>query len=419
MRRNALSDETLLETLEAVRTHGTQRAAAVALGIGQPALCGRLDLAAKRGLMLDTPAAMPGFQIKKVSTKEDEEGRVLHRHIQQTHDAGDKFEMPEGQVVKGVSSLVDADGNIVQQWIKTKTDSVVPDLTAALKAAFEQYEGGAKLIPAPKTSDAEFLSAYPIADQHVGLLAWGAETGEDYDLKIGVQRLRESMAQLVSQSRPSRNGLILNLGDWQHTDDQKNMTPRSGNLLDVDSRYFKILTAGVQLMMDCIDLALTKHEHVLVRNLPGNHDPHASIALTVALSAFYSKNPRVTIDDDPGDFFFFRFGETLLGATHGHRLKPDRMAMTLATRCRKDWGETKFRYFYFGHIHHETAKEVGDVRCESFQTLASNDAHHASGGYNSGKSLQCITLHRQQGEVGRHRVNVPPPATFSKRVRAV
>lgn len=419
MRRNALSDEELLKTLEAVRTHGTQRAAAEALGIGQPALCGRLDSAAKRGLMLDTPAAMPGFQIKKVSTKEDEQGRVLQRHIQQVHDTGDQFELPEGHVVKGVSALVDANGNTVQQWIKTKVDSVVPDLTAALKVAFEQYEGAAPLIAAPQVTDAELLSVYPIADQHVGLLAWGEETGEDYDLKIGVQRLRQSMAELVTQAKPSRNAVILNLGDWQHTDDAKNMTPRSGAILDVDSRYFKILTAGVQLMMDCIDLALSKHEHVLVRNLPGNHDPHASIALTVALSAFYAKNSRVTIDDDPGDLFFFRFGRTLIGATHGHKMKPDRMAMTLASRCREDWGATDYHWFLFGHIHHETAKEVGGVRCESFQTLAANDAHHASSGYNAGKSLQCVTLHRQMGEVGRHRVNIPPPAAYRKPVRAV
>lgn len=408
MRRNAISDEALIETLEAIRVHGTQCKAAEALGIANSTLSRRLDAAAKRGLMLDTPAAMPGFQIKKVSTQEDADGNIERRFIQQTHAPGDKFELPEGHVVKGLSALLDADGNVTQQWIKTRTDSVVPDLTAALKAAFDSYAGAAPLIPAPKLTDAQLLSVYPIADQHVGLLSWGEETGEDYDTKIGVERLRNCMARLVQQSPSSRHGLILNLGDWQHTDDQRNTTPVSGNLLDVDSRYSKILTAGVQLMMDCIDLALTKHEHVLVRCLAGNHDPHASVALTVALSAFYKNNPRVTIDQDPSEFFFHRFGQTLIGANHGHRMKPDRMAMHMAVSQREAWGATKYHWILFGHVHHESVKEVGDVRCESFQTLASKDAWHSNSGYTSGQSLVSITLHQEDGEIGRHRINIPP-----------
>ena len=204
--------------------------------------------------------------------------------------------------------------------------------------------------------------------------------------------------------------MILNLGDWQHADDQSNTTRESHNQLDVDGRWYKVLTAGVRLMMEVIDLALAKHERVVVRNIPGNHDPHASKALTVALAAFYARDKRVTIDDDPGEFFFRRFGVNLVGATHGHRMKPDKMAQTMAVDRAADWGATLYRWFLFGHIHHETAKEVMGVRVESFQTLASKDACHHASGYRAGQSLQSITLHKKHGEIGRHRVNIPPPA---------
>ena len=120
--------------------------------------------------------------------------------------------------------------------------------------------------------------------------------------------------------------------------------------------------------------------------MPGNPDPHASIALTVALAAHYRKNPRIAVDLDPSDFFFHWFGQTLIGACHGHKMKPDRMAMAMAVMRREDWGKTRFHHFFFGHIHHETAKEVGDVRVESFQTIAAKDAHVASSGYTSGAS---------------------------------
>ncbi len=292
-------------------------------------------------------------------------------------------------------------------------------MVTALKETFAQYKGKAGVIKAPRHADEMLMSLYPIADQHLGLLAWGKETGESYDLKIGAERLRSCAIRLISQSPPSKQAIIVNLGDYYHGDDQRNVTPGHGHQLDIDGRYFKILQAGVQLMMDIIELALQKHETVLVRNIPGNHDPHAAIALTVALGAFYEKNPRVTIDDDPGDFFFHRFGATLIGATHGHKCKPDKMAMSMAVRCREDWGATLYHYFIHGHFHHESTKEIGDVRVECFQTLASNDAYSASHGYNSGKSLNSITLHFEDGEVGRHRTNIQPPIRRATKLEAV
>jgi hypothetical protein len=367
----ALPDEVLAEAVRLRAAHKTTEAAARAAGITASSFRNRLLRAAQRGL-----------------------------------DGGTPNPVPLGQVIKGTSTLYDTDGKQVLQWVKTGADQSTEDVVAAIRAAFDEYKSASKLIPAPKKSDADLMSVYPIADQHVGLLSWAHETGENYDLKIGSDRLRQCATRLISQSPNSKKAIILNLGDWQHTDDAKNMTPRSGNILDVDGRYFKVLTAGVQLMMDVIELALAKHETVLVRNIPGNHDPHASIALTVALSAFYHNNPRVTIDDDPSDFFFHRFGQTLIGANHGHKMKADRMAMAMATMRREDWGKTKHHWFLFGHIHHETVKEVGDVRVESFRTLAAKDAHAASCGYVSGQSLTSVTLHVEDGEIGRHKVNL-------------
>ena len=184
------------------------------------------------------------------------------------------------------------------------------------------------------------------------------------------------------------------------------MTPRGGNILDVDGRYFKTITYGVEVMLDVINMALKKHDTVLVRNIPGNHDPNACVALTVALNAFFRNDERVTIDLDPSDFFYHRFGNTLIGANHGHRLKPVNMAMHMANTRPEDWGKSKFRYFYFGHIHHKTMKEEGGVITESFQTLSAKDAYHAGGGYLGGRSLTGITIHKDKGEIGRHIVSV-------------
>lgn len=373
----------------------------------------RLNRAAEIGLLGFKPV-LPGFVVNKVSTTEDGAGNLKSATVS-THREPDEeqvvpFTMPGGHVLGRGTFHVTPDGNLKQAWLKTREDQDRALLRDAIKEVFKGTIAPVPLLAPPTVIDYDLLSVYPIADQHNGLLAWGKETGEPYDLEIGKRRFLGSASRLVAQAPASRQGIILNLGDWQHTDNSSNETPGHKNKLDVDSRYRKILVAGVQLMKNMIDMALQKHELVEVVNIPGNHDPHASVALDVAIIEAYADNPRVRVWGSPSEFYFHRFGNTLIGATHGYRCKPQEMAMAMAVRAREDWGQTAYHYFYFGHIHHETVKEIGDVRVESFQTLAANDAHHEASGYTSGKSLTSITIHREDGEIGRHRINVPSPA---------
>lgn len=407
----SFSEEELNDCVAAYQQYGSKIAASQALNMDYRSFRRRIDRAAELGMLIDHKPAMPGFVITNTSETQAADGSVTSRTIRQAKDPGnlEPYKQPVGTVVGKITHHVDGEGNLLQQWIRTRPDDA-QGIVEALKEVFSEYKGVVPLIDPPSFTDDNLLTIYPIADQHNGLLAWGRETGEAYDLKIGIERLMSCASSLVAQSKPSKYAIILNLGDWQHTDDSSNETPAHHNKLDVDSRYKKILVAGVRLMKSIIDLALQKHEKVIVVNIPGNHDIHSSVALDVAIEESYENNPRVETGETIADCYFYRFGSTLIGATHGHKIKkPADMAMTMAVRCRADWGQTKYHYFYFGHIHHETVKEVGDVRVESFQTLAANDAHHAASGYTSGKSLNAITIDKNGGEVGRHRVNLPPP----------
>ena len=392
----------------------TKNYAEVARRLGQPrsTIQGWVAAYNQRNLKGDNPPGdIPaGFRLYDHRATYDKHGELKGQTFKTGLEPGGDYERPDNMFTERQTVLVDGDNRVHRVWYKEKAHAQeVRALIDALKETFNEYTGHATIAPAPDATDADLLSVYPIADQHHGMMAWSHESGEDYDIQIGSERLRACMRDLVAQSPPSGQAIILNLGDWTHQNDHKQVTPGSGHQLDLDSRYFKVLKTGVQLMLDCIDLALQRHAQVLVRNLPGNHDPDAAFALTLALSAFYDGHDRVTIDEDPSDFFFYRHGRTLIGANHGHKIKkPQDMAMLLASMRREDWGATDFRHWYFGHIHHETAKEVGGVRCESFQTLAARDAYTASHGYVAGNSLTSITHHIEDGEIGRHRVNIRP-----------
>jgi len=398
------------EIIALYKTGQSRAAISKMLGLTKDCVQKVLQRAAIKG-DLGTKHVLPGFGIDKISEHLDASGAVKGTHVRQ-RVKGPMHEPPPGLPLKGVSSYVDSEGRVIGEWrLYREKMQEHETLVKALETRFANAALERPLLTAEPvlSTDQDFLSVYPIADQHLGLLAWGRETGEDYDLKIGSDRLRAAAKRLVEQTPASATAILLNLGDWQHNDDGRNKTPEHGFNLDVDSRYMKIAMAGVDLMVDVIELALQRHQTIIVRNLPGNHDPHAYVALTVGLKAHYRNHPRVTIDASPAPCFYYRFGNVFLGATHGHRMKPQDMFNDMAVTHRSDWAAADFRYFYFGHIHHKTAQEVGDVICESFRTIASNDAFHAAGGYNAGRTLTSITHHIEEGEDCRRYVNIKPP----------
>lgn len=320
-----------------------------------------------------------------------------------THGGGG---VAPGLSLRGTSTLLDRDGNVVQQWVKTKADNSAEDVVEALRQVFDGYSGkAASAGHAPGHCATDLLTVYNIADHHLGLYAWARETGVSYDLDIGERVLLDAMRDLVAQTPNSSTGIVLNLGDFYHADNSENKTARSGNVLDVDTRYAKVLQVGVKLMISCIEMALGKHAKVIVRCLPGNHDAHTALALSVALSCFFSSNERVFVDLDPSKFFWHRHGLVMIGATHGDAVKPANMPGVMAAYQPSMWGNTHYRYAYLGHIHHRAkGGEENGVIWETFQSLAAKDAWHHGAGYSSGRSMVAITHHRNRGEIYRHTV---------------
>ncbi len=381
--------------------------AAKKLGISLKAMQRTLVDAAKRGY--DLPEALrpnPGFVVRSHNVQVDAQGKITRQSIQTGPQAGDVFQPLPGHLIKGESALLNADGEVVAKWVKTREGGeALQALTDALLEVFGAVTPR-PTIDAPSYANADLLTLYPIADLHLGMMAWGKESGNDYDLGIASKLAVDTATDLVARAWPSETAVILGMGDYFHQNDQKNATPRSGHQLDVDGRWPKVLLTGVQVLDAITQAALAKHERVIVRMLPGNHDPDAAIALTIAIAMAYRDNPRVTVDLDPSLHWYYRHGKVLLGATHGHTMRADRMAMMLATDRAADWGETLHKHFFFGHIHHDTAKDVGPVRVESFRTIAAKDAYASGGGYRSPRTMSSVTFCRIRGEIGRHKVSI-------------
>lgn len=366
-------------SLEAIAEHGSIRAAARALGVHFSGLQGAFKAVQKK-------AALSGYSPQ--------------------HDM--RRTVPDGYVVKGVSTYYDQDGKPRGQWVKSAIDKAQQDdlLRAAAEALASEVKGLAPIVKSPKRCDDDLLAVYPLGDPHFGMHAWAKECGDDFDLKIARQLTLGAVDRLVESSPQADTALLLPLGDIFHANDQSNQTPAHKHQLDVDGRFVKVLQIGIETFRHAILRMLEKHQRVVVRFVSGNHDPQAVWALAFTIAAYFDLEPRVIVDLSPARHWFYRFGKVLVGATHGDQSKAEQLLGVMACDRAEDWGQTKHRYWYCGHVHHSSVKEFPGVTVETFRTLAAADAYAAGHGYRAGRDMRCIVLHREHGEVERHRCDV-------------
>jgi hypothetical protein len=250
------------------------------------------------------------------------------------------------------------------------------------------------------------MGAAAIGDHHYGMKSDKRETGADYDCKIAERRLTSAVDHLASTVPACREALLLNLGDYYHANDSKNVTPESGNILDVDTRHGQVVETGAWALIRCVLRLLEKHEIVHVWNMRGNHDPDAAVTLSIAMKFYFHSEPRVIVDMGPSLYKYMRFGNNLIASHHGHGAKGDALPLIMAVDRPEDWAQTTHRVWHCGHIHHKTLKEHPGVDVETHRTLAGSDAWHHGKGYRSKEDMSVILYHRDLGEVQRNRFDM-------------
>lgn len=362
-----------LENLQAIIEHGSASAAADALGRDRSNV--------KRSLRrAKDAAALAGY-----SPEHD-----------MTH------QVPDPYVVKGTSTLYDREGNPQMQWVKTALDQdrKIEVIHDAVRAISEDVPRIAPVSP-PSASVSELMTVYPMGDPHFGMYSWAAETGADFNLEIAERDLYAAVDYLVNVSPASRVGVLLNLGDFFHAENMAGITTRSGHVLDMDTRFPRMLDVGFRALRRCITRMLEKHEEVHVVNVPGNHDEVLAFALNTMFRNLYENEPRIIVHDEPTQRHYVRHGKVFIGAHHGHRTKDKELPILMATERPEDWGETRHRYFFRGHHHHDLRIEYTGCIVEQVRTLAAGDSYAVGSGFLSGRDMKAITYHAEYGEQSR------------------
>lgn len=363
-----------LEYLEAVEKHGSINKASIALDTARSTIQRSLN-------SLKLSAATKGYSPEHDMTRT----------------------VPEGYLVRGVSSLYDKDGKLSAQWVKSSIDQQrqAEMQKAAYAAMAEELPRLGVLAPVTSTQT-NLCTVYTFTDSHVGMLAWHEEGGADWDLKIAEATLVGCFERMVASSPAAKECVIAQLGDFLHYDSAvSSVTPMHGHILDADGRMPKMVKVAIRVLRRLIDIALQKHEKVILLLAEGNHDISSSVWLRAMFQALYELEPRIEVIDSELPYYTHQHGETMLAWHHGHLSKNEALPILFASQFPKIWGNTTKRYAHTGHRHHAHEKEHSGMTVIQHPTLAARDAYAARGGWMAERTATAITYHSKYGQVAR------------------
>ncbi len=243
-----------------------------------------------------------------------------------------------------------------------------------------------KTIKAPAVKKPKILGnslfELGIFDFHLG------NDDPNWGIDCAIPVFKQAVIDLASKAKMFKPGRILfPIGnDFFHVDSKDSKTT-NGTQLTITGTWQAMFDAGVKLQIWAIEL-LRQIAPVDVVVVPGNHDEMLSKCLGEVLIAYYRRESDVLVDNREALRKYYKFGQTLLGLTHGKYEPYDTLPLLMATESPKDWSQTQFHEFHVGHVHHRAGKgyatqylDTGGVLVRVLPSLAEADEWHRRKGF--------------------------------------
>jgi hypothetical protein len=293
-------------------------------------------------------------------------------------------------------------GHVKQNWkVHLELARIMPkpyrDASDAIFTRIAEYAPAYPTIRRAKPDNPHLLEL-DLYDVHFGKLAWKAETGQDYDLRIASDVYRNAVHDLLAHASGfAIDRIVFTIGSDMFHIDSHNSTTTSGTYVDSDGRYSKIIetveVGTVSVIEELLQVAPVK-----IIWIPGNHDKIAGQHLARTLAAWFRNCPEVDVDLSPKSRKYFEYGKNLLGYSHGHKEPHRSLPILMATEAPEAWARTTRRAWRIGHFHHSRRTEtrsVADhdgVSVQILQSLSGKDAYHFEAGYGGRQAAEAFVL---------------------------
>ena len=287
--------------------------------------------------------------------------------------------------------------------LHVKNKGVSPEeLRDDIIKAMDEHSPSYKKIPRTKSEDGHLLVIDP-ADIHIGKLATSFETGEDYDSQIAVKRVKKGVKGILQKSNGFNIDKILFVGgnDILHIDEPHRKTT-AGTPQDTHGMWYENFLTAKKLYVDVLETLVTVADVHFVYN-PSNHDYMSGFMLSDSIQSWFRKSKNMTFDCSIAHRKGFKYGQNLIGTTHGDGAKLADLPLIMANEFSKEWADTKHRYVYTHHIHHKSSKDYHGITVESLRSPSGSDSWHHRKGYGVGgvKAVEGFIHSKEHGQVAR------------------
>jgi predicted phosphodiesterase len=228
-----------------------------------------------------------------------------------------------------------------------------------------------------------------IFDLHLGKIAWSEETNHEYNLEIASSIFNQCIEEFLDEvSNKNIERIVFPIGNDFFNSDRSfpyNSTTK-GTPQEEDARWQKTFRLGRQLLVEAIN-KLQQIAPVDVIMIPGNHDFERNFYLGDSLEGWFYNNENVTVDNSANPRKYYKYGEVLIGYTHGNEEKVTDLPLIMANEKPTDWALSTYREFHLGHLHHKkeikfkSTEEYQGVIIRYFNSLSGSDSWHHKKGY--------------------------------------
>lgn len=251
----------------------------------------------------------------------------------------------------------------IKVWLRRKAKKLVEEAMERLVDRIPEFQYS-EFVPTHFQSSSGYAGEVAPLDAHMGKLAWALETQQrDYDLSISVDDYEYAVDQnleWMAPFNPEKMHYILGQ-DLMHTENLEGVTPKGRNILDVDTRFDKLMDAAIDVTISNIYKcrAVAPVDVILV---PGNHDMHASKWLARVIDRHFRKDQHVTVDFGPNNRKARLWGKTLVGWCH--EIPPAKAAAyanEMAQVFRDLWAKAQYVEWHHGHKHKKNEIKTSPV----------------------------------------------------------
>ncbi len=388
------------EYYEAVKKHGSMRAAGKALGVDHSTISRAYNIA-KRKMELDPAIA-------------ESMGAVGTGLIPAL--AWAKTKNPDGTSYSVLLKPPPEEVETLVEALQAGLADIVPG----------QYSSAVSGLPVARGA----LLVIDLADVHIGKLTVASETGYEYSRAAAVDRLLRGTQALLDKARGHGVARVLFVlgNDILHVDGPRRQTT-SGTPQDTHGSIHEMYRDAQSAYIAAIECCASEY-HVDLIYCPSNHDWLMGWALANAIGTWFRDHPNVHSSEyslSESHRKYYRYEGNLIGLTHGDGAKEADLYPLMMTEARSHVSEAQHRYWYLHHFHHKIRKaqgvrphdrekdhigltviksgvpsQVGDnVQIEYVRSPSPPDSWHDRNGYVNRQAVECFIHDPHEGQNAR------------------